>query len=171
MNNQYFNYLCNIIDHPVMSKHSYDKLLRKLGDVQFHYILPMDENRESDGIELRTDYEDKYGDSGMNNTPCTVLEMMIALAVRCEVHIMNKPELGDRTGKWFWDMIYSLGLYNMYDQNFDPDEVEDILEKFMDRQYEPNGRGGLFIVDKYAQYDLRTIEIWYQLNWYLEDIE
>lgn len=171
MNSEYFNYLCSLIDHPVMNKHSYVKLLQHLGDVEFRYILPLDENRTLDGLELRSEYRDRYGETGLGLRPCTVLEMMVALAVRCEVHIMSNTEIGDRTGKWFWDMISSLGLYSMYDSKYDPDKVDDILETFMDRKYQPNGRGGLFTVDEYAEYDLTTIEIWYQLNWYLKNID
>lgn len=171
MNSEYFNYLCSLIDHPVMNKHSYVKLLQHLGDVEFRYILPLDENRTLDGLELRNEYRDRYGETGLGLRPCTVFEMMVALAVRCEVHIMSNTEIGDRTGKWFWDMISSLGLYSMYDSKYDPDKVNDILETFMDRKYQPNGRGGLFTVDEYAEYDLTTIEIWYQLNWYLKNID
>ena len=171
MNSEYFNYLCSLIDHPIMNKHSYVKLLQHLGDVEFRYILPLDENRTLDGLELRSEYRDRYGETGLGLKPCTVFEMMVALAVRCEVHIMSNTEIGDRTGKWFWDMISSLGLYSMYDSKYDPDKVDDILETFMDRKYQANGRGGLFTVDEYAEYDLTTIEIWYQLNWYLKNID
>ena len=39
--------------------------------------------------------------------------MMIALAIRCEEHIMDDPDAGDRTGQWFWSMLVSLGLGSM----------------------------------------------------------
>ena len=42
--------------------------------------------------------------------PCSVLEMMIALSMRCEEQIMDDPDIGNRTGQWFWDMIDNLGL-------------------------------------------------------------
>lgn len=101
--------------------------------------------------------------------PCSILEMMIALAIRCEETIMDDTSRGDRTSQWFWEMIVSLGLGSMSDDRFAPDIVDDILDRFLNREYEPNGKGGLFTI-KNCEYDLRDVEIWYQLCWYLDSI-
>ena len=100
--------------------------------------------------------------------PCTMLEMMVALAIKCE-EIMDDASIGDRTGQWFWGMIHSLGLSSMSDRVFDRDYVDDVIARFLDRDYEPDGRGGLFTV-RHCSHDLRTVEIWYQLSWYLDSI-
>ena len=47
--------------------------------------------------------------------------------------------------------------------------VEDVIERFLDREYGPDGKGGLFTV-RHCEYDLRDVEIWYQLCWYLDSI-
>lgn len=94
--------------------------------------------------------------------------MMIALAIRCEEHIMDDPDIGNRTGQWFWNMIVNLGLGSMNDSKFDRDYVEDIVQKFLDRKYSRNGDGGLFTVNR-SRYDLRSVEIWYQMCWYLDE--
>ena len=39
----------------------------------------------------------------------------------------------------------------------------------MNREYEPNGKGGLFTI-RGCEEDLTEVEIWYQLNWYLNTI-
>ena len=103
--------------------------------------------------------------------PCSVLEMMLALSIRCEEHIMDDPEIGNRTGEWFWIMIVNLGLGSMDDTRYDEEYVDDILDKFLNREYDADGTGGLFPVrnPRYAQYDLRNVDIWYQLNWYLQE--
>jgi hypothetical protein len=101
--------------------------------------------------------------------PCSVLEMMIALAIRCEENIMDDPLIGDRTRQWFWSMISSLGLSGMTDTRFDNKSVDRVLETFLDRDYKPNGEGGLFTI-KRCEKDLRKVEIWYQLLWYLDTI-
>ena len=44
-----------------------------------------------------------------------------------------------------------------------------ILERFLRREYEPDGRGGLFTI-KSGRHDMRKIEIWYQMMWYLDEI-
>jgi hypothetical protein len=47
--------------------------------------------------------------------------------------------------------------------------VDYVLDRFLDRDYEPDGRGGLFRV-KHTDEDLRFVEIWYQMNWYLDEL-
>lgn len=96
-------------------------------------------------------------------------EMLIALAFRCEEHIMSDPEVGNRMGQWFWSMIVSLGLSHMTDQFFDLENVNNVIFRFMEHQYDRNGNGGLFTIDD-CKYDLRTVEIWWQMNWYLDSI-
>jgi hypothetical protein len=94
--------------------------------------------------------------------------MMVALAIRAE-ETMDDPNVGDRTSQWFWHMITSLGLGPMTDNQFDRIQVIDILERFMDRHYAANGKGGLFYIRNHDR-DLREVEIWYQLCWYLDSI-
>ena len=101
--------------------------------------------------------------------PCSVLEMMIALSIRCEESIMDDTEYGNRTGQWFWGMISSLGLSSMTDDMFDKQYATNVINKFLNREYEPNGKGGLFTI-RNCKDDLRNVEIWYQLCWYLDSI-
>lgn len=100
---------------------------------------------------------------------CSVLEMMVALAIRCEESIMDDPNMGDRTGQWFWGMVVNLGLGSMTDAFYDEQVVDDILARFLNRKYEPDGKGGLFTV-RHCEQDLRKVEIWHQLCWYLDSI-
>jgi len=135
----------------------------------------MDGNREADGIDLRYrfGYENSYEDpmiaANLDDRPCSVLEMLIALSIRCEEHIMDDPDIGDRTGEWFWNMIENLALGSMSDSKFDRDYVNNAISRFLNREYKRNGEGGLFTI-KHCKYDLRTVEIWYQMCWYLDDI-
>ena len=94
--------------------------------------------------------------------------MMIALAQRCEESIMDDPEAGNRTGVWFWAMISNLSLDCMSDDDFDELYVEEHVRHFLDRQYSYQGDGGLFFVRK-PPMDMRRVEIWTQLNWYLNE--
>lgn len=175
LNNEYFEWMYKLVcNEKKYRKLSYRKLLSHLHNIEFTYILDMDSNRAEDGIDLRFrfGYEhnytrskiDKYLDTG----PCSVLEMMVALAMRCEENIMDDPEMGDRLGQWFWYMISSLGLYSMNDSRFDKKYVDNIIATFLNREYRENGDGGLFII-KNPKYDLRKAEIWYQMCWYLDE--
>ena len=154
---------------------SYRKLFVQLYDTEFTYTIPMDGNRCEDGIELRYRFgrEHSYDDSMiaafLDDRPCSILEMMIALAIRCEEHIMDNPDIGNRTGQWFWAMLVSLGLGSMTDKRYDRKRVDDILQRFLNREYRRNGEGGLFTVDDPMR-DMRSIEIWYQMNCYLNEI-
>lgn len=173
--NEYFDWMCQLVsDKRYTRNQSYRKLLSKLHNIDFVYAIDMDGNRAADGIDLRyyfggeRGYEDYIITSFLDDRPCSILEMMIALAKRCE-NIMEDPEIGDRTAQWFWEMISNLGLYDMYDSNFDRRYVEVTIDIFLNRGYERNGKGGLFVI-KHPKRDLRTVEIWYQMNWYLDSI-
>lgn len=175
LNTKYFDWVCRLVYSKGYSRGlSYRKLLRHLHRTEFFYSIPMDENRAEDGTDLRYrfGYEHAYEgaviSSYLDNRPCSVLEMLVALSIRCEENIMDDPALGNRTGQWFWNMIVNLGLGSMDDRRFDSAYTDDILNRFMERQYGPHGEGGLFTV-KHPRQDMRTAEIWYQMNWYLDE--
>lgn len=172
----YFNWMYDTMCKNVCSNDiSYMKLFRYLHSVPFTYDkdFTMDGNREEDGIDLR--YRFAYDHLQINNAekyitgPCSVLEMLVAFAIRCEECIMDDPKYGDRTSQWFWGMIKNLGLGTMSDNKFDKQYVEMVVRRFLDRDYEPNGKGGLFTIRGCTE-DLRTIDLWCQLCWYLDTI-
>lgn len=168
VNNLYFEWLYNSVCEKRFPKEvSYRKLLMYLHSIDFRYSITRDKNRAEDGVSLR--YRFTYDADLYLDDPCSVLEMMIALAIRCEENIMDDPRFGNRTSQWFWGMIASLGLSNMTDDHFDKRFVSNVMERFLDREYEPNGKGGLFTI-KNCDRDLRDIEIWIQLCWYLDSI-
>ncbi len=172
VNNEYFEWLCELIDISRFAKSvSYRKLLIHLHNIEFTWFIPHDDNRADDGIQLRRKYGLYREDVTLSRYitgPCSVLEMMVALAFRCEGY-MDDTQMGNRTGQWFWGMIHNLGLSPMIDSKFDIDYVDDIIARFLNREYEPDGKGGLFTV-KHCTQDMRTVEIWCQLNWYLGSI-
>lgn len=134
----------------------------------------MDGNRAEDGVYLRYrfGYERKHNDTVIanliDNSDCSVFEMLAALAIRCEEHIMNNPDIGNRTGKWFWCMINNLGLSDMNDENFDEAYTEMVIDRFLDHEYKRNGEGGLFVLECPPR-DLRYVEIWHQAMWFLDE--
>ena len=177
INNEYFEWLFDLVCKDRYSKRgSYRNLLVRLHNTDFRYKILMDRNRGEDGISLRhrfilfNGYEDSY-DSVMRylDGPCSVLEMMIALGIRCEEDVMDDTRYGNRSGQWFWGMIRNLGLSSMTDDKFNERVVDDIVDRFLDRDYEPDGRGGLFRI-RNCDRDLRKVEIWHQLMWYLDTI-
>lgn len=170
--NEYFNWLYNIVCDDT-SNVTYRSLLWYMFNIEFVWLIDMDENRASDGISLRYRFGQDAGYSrreidSLNYMPCSVLEMMIALSLDIEEHIMCDPSIGDRTGQWFWNMIASLGLLGMSDGKFDMYYAGEKIDIFLERRYKKNGEGGLFTV-KDRSLDMRQEEIWVQANWYLDE--
>lgn len=176
LNNEYFNWMYQLVcNEKYYRRLSYCKLLSHLHNIEFTYIIGMDGNRAEDGIDLRYrfGYERQYIDpmiaTYLDDRSCSLLEMLIALAMRCEEHIMDDPDVGNRTGQWFWNMIVNLGLGSMNDSKYDEKYVDGVISRFLNREYKRNGDGGLFTVPN-CKNDLRSAEIWYQMCWYLDDI-
>lgn len=174
--NDYHNWLmelCDDLTHP----YEYGKLFEYLESVDFYSKIRNDDNRIDDGRDLRLrfaessrewTYRDVY--LYLYDAKCSILEMMAALAFRCEETIMSDSNIGDRTNVWFCDMLRSLHLYEMTDENFDENYVRNAIDIFLKHKYEPNGDGGLFTL-KNPPEDLRKVEIWYQMCWYLNEYE
>jgi len=175
--NEYFNWLSEFVCKERFPRHvSFSKLLTRLHDIPFKYTIPRDQNRAEDGKDLRYRFALTHEYLGSSESivdilsgPCSVLEMMVALTIRCEEQIMDDPSIGNRTGQWFWNMIVNLGLGSMVDDRYDERHVDKVIDIFLNREYEPDGKGGLFRI-KNCEYDLRDVEIWYQLCWYLDSI-
>lgn len=173
---EYFEWMYDLVCLGRYAKeNSHKKLLSYLHDVEFVYSISKDSNRAEDGESLRYRFAyENYNHADYDfiidclSRPCSVLEMMIALAIRCE-ETMDDPSVGDRTGQWFWKMVVNLGLGGMYDRRFDIDIAEDVIHRFLNRDYEPDGKGGLFRV-RDCEYDMRDIEIWAQLCYFLDSI-
>ena len=172
LNNLYFDWMCQLVSDD--EHENYRDLLYFLHSVQFTYTIDMDANRESDGEALRyrfgyeCDYPDVMIASFLDDRPCSVLEMMVALSLRCEEQIMRDYDIGDRTCVWFWGMIRSLGLEEMEDRYFQEKAADYIIQRFLDRGYKSNGEWGLFTVHN-PRRDMRDVEIWYQMCWYLNE--
>lgn len=172
--NEYVNWLFGLVYKNRSTKQiSYEKLLTHLDSIPFRYTIPKDQGRAEDGIDLRYHFALECKPEvepeiiiDILGGPCSVLEMMIALAIHCE-NIMDNPQIGDRTSQWFWSMVNNLGLGAMSDDRYDSQFVDDTIVRFLNRDYEPNGKGGLFAIRR-RNVDLRSVEIWWQLCWYLE---
>ena len=93
--NRYFEWLYNYACRGRISEHiSYRKLFMNLHNTQFDFYIRNDVNRAMDGVNLRYRFgtvinDDKAFD--ILDEPCSVLEMILALAIRMEEQIMDDP--------------------------------------------------------------------------------
>lgn len=168
----YFEWMYELVDGGDYSEvTSYRQLLTFLHDVEFVYFVPYDENRAAEGIALRYQYCCQHDCEDLEvylDGPCSVLEMMVALAIHCE-NITDDPSLGNRTAQWFWAMITNMGLGSMTDSNYNEWLVNDVVTRFLNREYDADGSGGLFRVKGWNR-DMRKAEIWHQLMAYINSM-
>lgn len=144
-----------------------------------------DVNRVRDGIALRFRFADEYGVNVEScskqdprfesffddNEACSMLEMLVALALRIRSDIMWDDDGVDRTPLWFWTMIANTGLdlERCKDEYFDENcivEVAEMCSKIVNRLYEKTGKGSFFPTSFLGK-DMRKIEIWYQMQFWI----
>ena len=171
----YVIWMMRMVSTKEYRSNQYKKLFEKLYERQFQVINAFDENRVMDGEALRYRFGDETGrmqheiTESIDNRPCSVLELMIALAYRCENQFAYDPQYGDRTGVWFWEMVKSLGLINMTDNQYNEEYTDYVIDRFISLDYKPNGEGGLFTI-KDPKKDYRHVQIWYQMCEYLNQL-
>lgn len=146
-------------------RNSYQKLLTALYETEFYSKIKNDERRARDGLYLRNIFEMETHCECDKDGNCSVLEMMLALAMRCDEDIMYDPSKGCQIYVWFWEMISNLGLEKMTDYEFHYDSFDKIIMMFLSRTYDKNGFGGPFYIPNFTR-DMRKIELWSQINLY-----
>lgn len=166
----YKEWLFEQVNEDRPKKASYTKLLGILFDTPFVYTHEYDYNRMIDGEELRNIYIYDGGDEEISkwNEPCTVLEVLIALAFKMQ-QMTDNPDIYYSVGYWFWVMMYNLGLDDMTNSNINKHKILNVINIFMNRKYRYNGEGGNIFVISNTNEDLREMEMWYQMCHFLND--
>jgi hypothetical protein len=168
LDEEYFLWLSAKVRHAVVPtpSNSHQKLLLKMYTTEYPWLLSGDDNRAADGKELRIQFLDQlqYNDEPeWRALPCSVLEMLIAFSRHAE---FNTTE--GTVYDWFWEMVTNLGIALQVDADYDDEFVEAVLNRFVWRQYDRKGRGGLFPIRR-PHRDQTQVEIWYQFCDYLLD--
>lgn len=165
----YYHWLLEKIDGYKEPYYNYSLLLNELHSIPFKYGMSMDGNRASDGERLRWEYLDEHLIPDLyykDGIPCSVLEMLVALSIRCN-EIMIGGEIG--CSKWFWIMIENLDLMKCTDDAFDTGYVHQQIEIWLDRTFKRDGRGSPFPLKKSGSRDQRKVDIWFQMCGYLSE--
>ncbi len=173
---RYFKWLYNkITDKGYFENETYINLCKILHDIEFIFVLPMDDNRASDGEDLRYKfaYEEHVSENlvarELDRYPASVFEVLVALALRIE-GIMEDSDI-PQTPVWFFKMCKNIGI--LYPDRITDEDVQAIqysIDVWMDRKFRPDGRGSIFLrPESRKDIDYRTVEFWYQAMWYLSD--
>ena len=160
MNTEYYCWLESLVNDG-----SHSILIRYLFDVEYRWQMILDQNRSAGGLNLRTKfaYEHSIDIRDVSEGPCSVLEMLIALAYNMTDILEEEP------GTWFWVLLTNLGLDQFDDRHFDEREANYILETWLDRRYACNGHGSIFPLTRYFG-DCRNLDTWGQMNaWIAEN--
>lgn len=166
--NKYFVFLCDFVG----GGKSYTLLLQRLFRMEFYSLVPNDDNRGVDGTKIRDLFCDEEGPQGLSlcpDGPCSILEMLIGLSIRLEFETAQS-KYEKTPEEWFWILIDNLDLTLFENSTFfhgaEFDDVSDIINRFLERQYNYAGEGGLFPLRR-PKNDQRKIEIWYQMSAYM----
>lgn len=169
LDDQYFEWLYKVIrvNRNRNPEQTYIKLAHQLYKTPFYWYVSNDDNRAEDGKCLRDEFMNTMGidevPTDWYELDCSVLEMLIALAGRVSFESHGTP------GDWFWKFMNNLEL-NQYNDLVYCDSVEREIShsigRFLEREYERNGEGGLFPL-QHPKRDQRKVELWYQMSAYL----
>lgn len=154
-------------------RHSRWILAEQLHTIRYTQFVPNDDNRERDGIALRNVFADVVGGLvDFDDQPCSVLEMLIALAKRAAFTAENLS-IAEGVDEWFWLMIQNIGLFEYNDSVWMEDAgaeafVDATIARVINREYDYDGHGGLFPL-KHPPCDQAATEVWYQLELYISE--
>jgi hypothetical protein len=132
--------------------------------IEFVWTVPHDDNRLQDGLDLRTEFSNEQ--KIRLEKGATVLEVLIALSRRLAF------TAGGRAEDWAWQLLANLRLTKMTDPFTENKarKVANILETLIWRQYHANGLGGFFPLN-WPDKDQTQVEIWYQMQKYVNEIQ
>lgn len=168
LDERYFEWLYNLVapGEDRDPSRSYLNLCGEMHRTPFEWFVSRDENRAEHGKELRDIFLDESGLDADNNwlsMDCSIFEMLVSLAEAAAFQTEETPH------EWFWIMVKNIGLHNYTDEVYSDSvhsSVVATLRRVVYREYQENGRGGLFPLRK-PRGDQREVELWYQLSAYL----
>jgi len=158
----YFEWLTSQIRIPNNNR-TYDELFSRLHNTEFVWLVPNDDNRVADGVNLREEFLDGRRPE-LTLEGASVLEVVVALSRRVAFTAGGDPEL------WAWRLLKHLNLNKAADPLTEAKiaRIDDTLYALIWRTYDPSGRGGFFPL-KYPKKDQTKLEIWFQMNaWIIE---
>jgi hypothetical protein len=159
----YFLWLIAQIGVPERNRNTYNDLFMRLHETEFVWIVPHDDNRLQDALELRDEFNKRR--LPLDDMPVSLLEVLIALSRRVSWTTDRSPEF------WAWQLLENLRVTKSSDPltGRKAERVEEILEALIWRTYDQDGNGGFFPLN-YPADDQTKREIWDQMNAYVNEM-
>lgn len=166
VNREYFDWLVSQIEIVGQSPRSYTHLFRLMHETEFTWEIPGDDNRFQDGLDLRGYFSGGVRSRIPQLEFVSVLEVLIGISRRIAFIAGGEPK------QWACQLVDNLGLTQFHDplKHSDIPTVQAILHTLVSRRYNEDGSGGFFPLND-PQEDQRRIEIWAQLNAYVNEIK
>lgn len=147
---------------------SYDGLLNAMFERPFGWVLPRDQNRIVDGLDLRVAFANEHRlrtNSLEFLGPCSFLEVLIGLSRRMAFIAGGEPP------GWSWHLLTNLELDRLSDPftRHKRNKAEEIMNIVIERTYSPDGTGSFFPL-AWPEDDMTKVEIWYQMNTYTSEL-
>lgn len=161
----------------------YTNLFNIMVHTPFKMIMNEDVRIAKMALDTRFFYTDSTGKDGVVYTyldstlgsPNTA-EVIFRLSRIISHDIIGDGDKGDRTTDWAQRLMKNLGLLKYTDEAFYNEknngecsnQVSEILDIWVNREFQPNGVGSPFPLQN-PPGDERQVEIWYQLHSYLKE--
>lgn len=146
------------------SDDKYRSLARYLHSLPFEWRIDMDKNRMYDGLAMRTEFDDDDSldsvYSQLDGNKCTMLEFFVGFAHRLVRDMFGSEDISVQ--ELVEVMLTSLDIFY---QDVNEPEIEDILNDWIDGEYDDYGRGNIFSFRK-KQRGLNKIHMWMQASWW-----
>jgi hypothetical protein len=161
---EYYRWLVDQID--IRNGNTFNKLFEIMHNVEFIWTIQGDDSRVADAIELRQEFTNER-EPNLNLGSATFLEVVIALSRRA-AFISGEEKLAPQ---WAWILLKNIHVHTASDP-LSPDKtmhLNDRLNVVIWRQYREDGHGGFFPLQNPEQ-DQTQVEIWYQMNAYINEM-
>lgn len=164
----YFDHLCQVVR---ADETLHLDLAEWLYHQEFVWLMSNDINRADDGKDLRCGFTDAP------RGECTVLEMLIGLSKQLMFMADGLiPREANTVAEWFSELVSNLGLWPLSDDIWEEDckkaerFCQERIDRWMNREFDTDGFGGIFPLRSDPHEDQTKVEIWYQMNAYLNEI-
>jgi hypothetical protein len=172
VDHKYFEWLISQIAIP--NPREFDELFEMMHNYEFVWVVPNDDNRVQDARELRREFlrtvihevREPLAITVLFKNGVTVLEVLVSLSRQVAWLA------GGDAPHWAWTLLENLKLERSYDplSKGKRARIVCILENLVWRLYERDGQGGFFPLNNPKE-DQTKVEIWYQMNAFVNEID